>query len=76
MQSQHIGSDLLIGAREIGRFLRRSEWAIRRLEAKGQLPGSFKWGGKLCALRSELSAGLIAKARRRADGIPVQSTLK
>jgi len=46
-------ADILWGAKEIGRFIRRSEKVVWNMHQRGQIP-TFMWAGRICARRSKL----------------------
>lgn len=48
-----LSTDMLWGAKEIGRFLGRSEKTVWNMHHRDQLP-TFKQGGRICARRSTL----------------------
>jgi len=57
-----IASDLLEGAEQIGAFTGLPVRTVYYLADKGHLPGVFRLGRKICGLRSEIAAGLRARA--------------
>ena len=61
-----LADDLMQTAEEIGKFTGLAPYAVARLARKNQLPGVFRLGGKICGLKSEIRAGMAAKARGEA----------
>jgi predicted DNA-binding transcriptional regulator AlpA len=57
-----IASDLLEGAEQISEFTGLPVRQIYYLADQGHLPGVFRLGRKICGLRSEIAAGLRARA--------------
>ena len=61
-QSAPIAGDLLEGAEAIAAFTGLAPRQVFYLAEKGHLPGVFRLGRKICGLRSEIAAGLRARA--------------
>jgi predicted DNA-binding transcriptional regulator AlpA len=57
-----IASDLLEGVEQISVFTGLPVRQVYYLSEKGHLPGVFRLGRKICGLRSEIAAGLRARA--------------
>ena len=57
-----IALDLLEGAEQISAFTGLPVRQIYYLADQGHLPGIFRLGRKICGLRSEIAAGLRARA--------------
>jgi hypothetical protein len=57
-----IADDFLEGAEGVAAFTGLTRRQVNYLVEKGHLPGVFRLGRKICGLRSEIAAGLRARA--------------
>jgi predicted DNA-binding transcriptional regulator AlpA len=58
-----MAEDTLVGIKAISEFLGLPERQTYRMASTGLLPGVFQLGRLYCGLKSEIRAGMLARAR-------------
>lgn len=61
--SPELSSDMLDGIKAISKFTGWPERQVYHMASNGTLPGVFQIGRKWVGLKSEIRAGLLARAR-------------
>ena len=59
-----LGDDVIEGAENIARAIRRSVRTVHNLSKRGELPGLYRLGGRLILSRSEYSRGVAERIRQ------------
>ncbi len=62
IEKPSLAEDRIVGAEEIAKFIGTTPRTIYHLHREGRLPGVFRFGGQLWGFRSEIEAGLRARA--------------